>query len=96
LGVPVEQLIVGVRAFYDRPDLTDVARTWPGRLSVISGEHDRASAPTTSAAVAVEAVHGTFGMVGDSGHYVNLEQPATFDRLLADICTAAGHTSIHR
>jgi pimeloyl-ACP methyl ester carboxylesterase len=82
LAQPVEDVIRGVRAFHDRRDLTDVARSWTKPLVVISGVEDRTPRPEAAAAMS----HGPrreLHLVPDCGHYVNLEQPARLRTLLA-------------
>jgi len=81
-------LIRGVRAFFDRPDLSGFARTWPGRGVASRGEHDGAPTSGTSEQVTIDAVDGSFHLVAGAGHYVSLERPAEFDSLLADIITS--------
>ena len=82
--VGVERLGRGIRAFFDRPDLSQFARIWPGPIHVISGEFDSTPSPMTSEQVALEAVNGKFCLIADCGHYVNLEKPAQFDDVLRD------------
>ncbi len=67
----------GVRAFHDRRDLTDVAVAWRNRTFVIVGEHDRTPAPLVAAKPGARCE-----VVPDAGHYVSLEQPEVFGRLL--------------
>jgi pimeloyl-ACP methyl ester carboxylesterase len=91
---PPGLLMNGIEAFYDRPDLSVFARSWPKTLVLVSGEHDRTPSPATAAAVAAQAVDGRFHVVADSGHYVSLEQPEAFDAILrAVLAGATGSTS---
>jgi pimeloyl-ACP methyl ester carboxylesterase len=85
-----EWLVRGVRAFFDRPDLSDFARAWTGKIEAISGEHDRSPSPETSESVTRSALDGRFHLVRDCGHYVNLERPAAFDSLLHRFLQKAG------
>lgn len=87
--IPLPQLIGGVRAFHDRNDMTEFARTWPGRIHAISGEHDRHPPAAASASVAAHARHGHFRLVEDCGHYVSLERPAVFDAYLREVLADA-------
>jgi pimeloyl-ACP methyl ester carboxylesterase len=81
-----ECLLRGVRAFFDRPDLSDFARVWAGRIDAISGEHDRTPSPETSETVARSAVDGRFHLVRDCGHYVNLERQRPSTRFSTALC----------
>lgn len=89
LAQVVNDVIRGVRAFHDRRDRSEFARTWAGRIVVVSGDQDRAPLPSTAAAI-VDGPNRHFRVVRNCGHYVNLEQPTEFRRLLAsavEICT---------
>jgi pimeloyl-ACP methyl ester carboxylesterase len=79
----VQDVINGVRAFHDRRDLTDFALSWPRPLVVISGGEDRTPLPSTAAQIAA-APNRAFHVIDNCGHYVNLERPAAFRKLLAD------------
>jgi pimeloyl-ACP methyl ester carboxylesterase len=85
---PVDLLVNGLEAFYERPDLSTFARTWRKPLVMISGEHDRTPSPTVAAAVAAQAPGGRFHLVANCGHYVNLEQPSAFDNILRAVISA--------
>lgn len=73
----VGDTIRGVRAFHDRRDLSDFARSWPGPIVVISGDQDRTPSPSTAA-----LPDRPFHLVEDCGHYVNLERPDQFRSLV--------------
>lgn len=91
-SVTLEELTRGVRAFFDRPDLSDFARAWTRKIVAISGDHDTTPPARASEQVARDAVEGTFHLVADCGHYVNLERPKHFDRLLhATLANLAEH-----
>ncbi len=75
----------GVRAFFDRDDLRDFARTWNRPVHVISGERDRTPTSGTSEAVAAEAAQGSFHLIRGCGHYVNLEQPVVFRSVMSGV-----------
>ena len=55
-SVPLDHLACGVRAFFDRSDLTEFARRWPGKLVAISGAHDGTPTWASSEQVAREGV----------------------------------------
>ncbi len=75
-------VIGGVRAFHARRDLSGFIRSWDKPVVIIGGEHDRTPSPETMMTEAIAARRGVFHLVNDSGHYVNLERPDQFNRLL--------------
>jgi pimeloyl-ACP methyl ester carboxylesterase len=79
----VDDVIRGVRAFHNRGDRADFARAWPGQIVVVCGDQDRTPSPSTAAAIA-DAPHRRFHLVRNCGHYVNLERPTEFRRLLTE------------
>jgi pimeloyl-ACP methyl ester carboxylesterase len=78
----VDDVIRGVRAFHDRPDRADVARSWQKPLILVSGDHDRTPPATTTAALAASVPDGRFHLVDDCGHYVSLERPRELEKIL--------------
>ena len=74
-------LVNGVRAFHDRRDLDDFAASWTRPLIGIAGTFDTAPSLSVQRALA-SGPNRSFHVVPDSGHYVNLEQPQMFTRLL--------------
>ncbi len=79
----VADLVRGVRAFHDRRDQTDWVAQWRRPLVVIHGAEDVTPAPSTAASLIV-GEHRRFHLVDNCGHYVNLEQRATFRSLLSN------------
>ena len=81
-----DHIVDGLRAFHDRRDLTDFARAWQGTIVSISGDQDRS--PSAAANDAWTSLpNRSSHIVGDCGHYVNLEQPQRFQELLDDALT---------
>ena len=71
----------GIRAFHNRLDRSAVADDWVGPLIGVCGEHDR----VPGVAVMRQLTRGPsreLHVVENCGHYVNLEQPDRFLRLL--------------
>ncbi len=79
----VSVVVNGVRAFHDRSDLSAFAAGWNKPLIGISGATDVAPAPAKLRAL-TQRPNRAFHVVANSGHYVNLEQPEVFDRLLSE------------
>ena len=77
----VDDLITGVRAFHDRRDSSGLLRGWGGSVLLISGAEDRTPTPAVAAASMVGAEFDQL-VVEDAGHYVPLEQPDRFRRIL--------------
>ena len=78
----IDSVVNGVRAFHNRSDLSSVAAGWKRPLIGISGDQDFAPAPSTLRQIAT-GPNRAFHLVPGCGHYVSLEQPAAFDKLLA-------------
>jgi pimeloyl-ACP methyl ester carboxylesterase len=79
----VDDLIIGVRAFHDRRDHTDLLTDWSGRLILVNGAQDRTPTPAAAANSAQRARHDQ-AIIENSGHYVPLEHPDALDRILAE------------
>lgn len=77
----VENLVDGVRAFYDRRDHTAFVRSWTGRVMLMNGAADQTPSPAVSAAGAPHAPQLT---VEGAGHYVPLEQPKALGRIIGE------------
>lgn len=94
LSVEPSALQRGLRAFHDRRDNSEFAAGWTKPLVGVSGVHDHSPTPATVAALAT-GPNRRFHLVEQSGHYVNLEQPAVFRSILSasiDWITCAAHT----
>ena len=83
LGQDLGSVVAGVRAFHDRIDRRSVASAWGKPLVGISGEHDVAP-PIEVVRQLATGPNRRFHLVAGCGHYVPLEQPAEFQRLLVD------------
>jgi pimeloyl-[acyl-carrier protein] methyl ester esterase len=85
-GVAVAQgsaaLANGVRAFHGRPDRDAFLDSWQGPVWVISGEHDLR--PDRARSSADRLYHGHFREVPGVGHYVPIEAPQAFARIVAE------------
>jgi pimeloyl-ACP methyl ester carboxylesterase len=72
-----DRLIAAVEAIRDRPDSTELARTFPGPLQFVVGEHE-------TFVTAAELTEFDTREVADSGHLVNLERPDEFNAILQE------------
>jgi len=77
-----DDLANGVRAMRDRPDSTDVVRSFDGRLLVCVGEHDPFLPVDDARALAESAPDGRLEVVADCGHLPPLERPDRFDAVV--------------
>lgn len=59
-------------------------KSWRGNLCLVNGSHDQTPAPQVAAASVRGANSIGQVIVDDCGHFVPLEQPATFWHLVAD------------
>ena len=73
-----------MRAMRDRPDATDVVRSFDGRLLVCVGEHDPFLSVDDARALAATAPDGRLEIFAGAGHLVPLEQPERFDAVLEE------------
>ena len=72
-----DELVAAVEAIRDRPDSTELVRSFHGPLRFVVGEHDAfVTAHELSGFPVVE--------IAGSGHLVNLERPAEFDAILRE------------
>lgn len=79
----VSSVVNGVRAFHNRRDLSSFAAEWRRPLIGISGDRDLTPSPSKLRHIAT-GPNRAFHFVPDCGHYANLEQPATFEKLLTE------------
>lgn len=70
-------LVAAVEAIRDRPDSTDLARSFPGPLQFVVGEHE-------TFVTADELFEFPVREVAGSGHLVNLERPDEFNTILRE------------
>ncbi len=67
-SLEIDSVVRGVKAFHNRNDLTDFARSWPGPLVVIRGDQD-CTPPRSAAAELASSPLGELHTVEDAGHY---------------------------
>jgi pimeloyl-ACP methyl ester carboxylesterase len=70
-------LVAAVEAIRDRPDSTDLVRSFPGPLQFVVGEHE-------TFVTADELFEFPVREVAGSGHLVNLERPDEFNEILRE------------
>jgi pimeloyl-ACP methyl ester carboxylesterase len=85
-----DDLMRAIRVFHSRPDAMDVVASFDKPLMIVSGEADRFVPPAKSHATVANSRQGTARIVPSCGHYVNLERPAEFARILSEVAAAVG------
>jgi pimeloyl-ACP methyl ester carboxylesterase len=85
----VEELVRAVESLRDRPDATDVARTFTGPLWIAVGENDPFLPADEAREIVGDARDGRLEIFEDTGHFPNLERPERFNQLLREFLTAA-------
>ena len=82
-----ESIANGVRVFHGRPDRASFLASWPGKVSVVSGQHDLH--PERSRALAARLPSATFHRIAHAGHYVPIERPDDFASVVSTAVVAA-------
>ena len=86
----VEDLVAATKALRDRPDSTDVVRSFAGPLVVAVGDLDDLLPIEEARAVVDLARDGRLEVFPGAGHLVSLEQPEEFNGVLLDFLTRSG------
>lgn len=76
----------GVRAFHGRADRDDFLGTWPGPVTLVSGEHDLR--PDQTQRLAERLPHGAHHLVEGVGHYLPIEAPDALTAITAGVLAA--------
>jgi pimeloyl-ACP methyl ester carboxylesterase len=79
-----EDLIRAVRVFHGRSDLSDVVKFWEKPLLVICGDCDRTVPEWKASTLANRASHGQMHVMRGCGHYMNMERPSEFNRVVGE------------
>lgn len=84
LAQRTEDLIRAVRAFHSRRDLSEFASRWNKPLLAMCGDKDRIVTESKTAVFVAGTVSGTIHVMRDCGHYMNMERPQMFNRIIGD------------
>ena len=88
-SLDIGDVVRGVKAFHNRRDLTDFARSWPKPLVVIRGDQD--CTPPHSAAAETASSHlGEIHVIDDAGHYTSLERPSSVRAIIEKVLAKEG------
>jgi pimeloyl-ACP methyl ester carboxylesterase len=85
----VDELVRTLEALRDRPDATDVVRTFEGPLWVAVGDNDPFLPLDEAREIVASAPNARLEVFEGAGHFTNLEQPERFNELLREFLTAA-------
>ena len=89
----VEDVILATRVFHSRPDAVDVVANWEKPLTVIVGDCDGFVSVEKSRRLATTAPQGELHILPKCGHFVNLERPTEFNRIVGEVVQRAGVTA---
>jgi pimeloyl-ACP methyl ester carboxylesterase len=84
----VEELVRAVESLRDRPDATDVARSFDGPLWIAVGDNDPFLPLDEAREIVANAQNGRLEVFAGAGHFTNMEQPERFNGLLQEFLTA--------
>lgn len=80
-----EHLLNGLSAFHTRPSREKFIAECDIPIHIITGEHDELPGLDYCRNLATSAKQGSLHVIKDSGHYVPMVQPNTFNEILSDI-----------
>lgn len=83
-GISVEELVSCQAAIRDRPDSTDVVRSFGGVFVACAGSRDDLVSPEEARELAAAAPNGR-AEIFDTDHFVNLDDPDGFARMLETV-----------
>jgi len=83
-GISVEELAACQAAIRDRPDSTDVVRSFGGVLVACAGRRDDLVSPEEARELAATAPNGR-ARIFDTDHFINLDDPEGFERMLETV-----------
>jgi pimeloyl-ACP methyl ester carboxylesterase len=80
----VDELVRTVEALRDRPDASDVARSFQRPLWVAVGENDPFLPVDEAREIVAAAPNGRLEIFEGAGHFTNMDQPQRFNELLRE------------
>jgi pimeloyl-ACP methyl ester carboxylesterase len=86
----VEELVRATEALRDRPDATDVVRSFTGPLALVVGDRDDFLPVEEAREIAASAPDGRLYVLEDTGHFSSIERPKRFNEILSGLLEAAG------
>lgn len=83
------ELVNAVRVFHGRPDLEHVLHQWQKPYLVISGDRDPMFPKHKSEKISKLGPNGRLHFMADCGHFMNMERPKAFNRIVGEFLLAA-------
>lgn len=84
-----DDLINAVRVFHGRPDLEHVLGEWQKPYLVVSGDRDPMFPKRKSERISKLGPNGRISMMTDCGHFMNMERPEEFNRIVCEFIATA-------
>jgi pimeloyl-ACP methyl ester carboxylesterase len=84
----VDELVRTLEALRDRPDATEVARSFDGPLWVAVGDDDPFLPVDEAREIVASAPRGRLELFEGAGHFTNIERPDRFNELLREFLEA--------
>jgi 3-oxoadipate enol-lactonase len=88
----VEQLVRTLEALRDRPDATEVVRSFAEPLWIAVGDNDPFLPLEEAREIAATAPNGRLEVFEGAGHFTNMEQPERFNELLREFLESASRS----
>jgi pimeloyl-ACP methyl ester carboxylesterase len=88
----VEQLVRTLEALRDRPDATEVVRSFAGPLWIAVGDNDPFLPLEEAGEIVATAPNGRLEVFEGTGHFTNMEQPERFNELLREFLESASRS----
>jgi pimeloyl-ACP methyl ester carboxylesterase len=85
----VEELVRATEALRDRPDATDVVRSFSGPLALVVGDRDDFLPVDEARELAASAPDGRLYVLEDTGHFSSIERPKRFNEILTGLLESA-------
>jgi pimeloyl-ACP methyl ester carboxylesterase len=88
----VEELVRTLEALRDRPDATEVVRSFAGPLWIAVGDNDPFLPLEEAREIVAAAPNGRLEVFEGVGHFTNMEQPERFNELLREFLESANRS----
>lgn len=88
----VDELVRTLEALRDRPDATEVVRSFAGPLWVAVGDRDPFLPVEEAREIVATAPNGRLEIFESTGHFTNMEEPERFNGLLGEFLEAASRS----
>jgi pimeloyl-ACP methyl ester carboxylesterase len=85
----VDELVRTLEALRDRPDATDVVRSFTGPLWIAVGDNDPFLPVDEAREIVAAAQNGRLEVFEGAGHFTNRDRPERFNELLREFLQAA-------